>query len=137
MGLCYDDPMGFQIDRIDHLVLTVQSLEKTIRFYTSVLGMTEETFREGRKALSFGNQKFNLHEKGKEFEPKAWAPSPGAIDICLITKTPLADVVAFLQAQSVSIEQGPIERTGATGKIMSVYIRDPDHNLVEISNYLS
>lgn len=124
------------IDRMDHLVLTVQNIETTVDFYTKNLGMEVETFRENRKALKFGNQKFNLHEKGKEFEPKANLPTPGAIDLCLITKMPLIDVQNFLTNNGVVVVEGPIERTGATGKILSIYIRDPDSNLIEISNYL-
>lgn len=121
---------------MDHLVLTVQNIETTVDFYTKNLGMEVETFRENRKALKFGNQKFNLHEKGKEFEPKANFPTPGAIDLCLITKMPLIDVQNFLTNNGVVVVEGPIERTGATGKILSIYIRDPDFNLIEISNYL-
>lgn len=123
------------IDRIDHLVLTVDSIDTTIQFYESVLGMRIETFGEGRKALSFGRQKFNLHQKGKEFLPKAIHPTPGAIDICLISTTPLDEVVRHLKSMNVEIEEGPVQRTGATGPIKSVYFRDPDMNLIEISNY--
>jgi len=124
------------IDRIDHLVLTVQNIEETIDFYTKNLGMEVETFLGNRKALKFGNQKFNLHEKGKEFEPKAKLPTPGAIDLCLITKIPLEEVQDFFIQNKVAIVEGPVERTGATGKIISIYIRDPDFNLIEVSNYL-
>ncbi len=125
-----------RIDHIDHLVLTVKSIEASCDFYSSVLGMEVETFREGRKALRFGNQKFNLHQAGHEFEPKAQKPTPGAADLCLIAHTPLKDVIAHLTGLGVGIESGPVERTGATGRILSVYIRDPDANLIEISNYL-
>jgi catechol 2,3-dioxygenase-like lactoylglutathione lyase family enzyme len=128
--------MAIQIDRIDHIVLTVADLEKTISFYENVLGMKVETFGEGRKALSFGRQKFNLHQKGKEFEPKAKTPMPGAIDLCLISTTKIADVIEHLKEVGVPIEQGPIQRTGATGPIRSVYFRDPDGNLIEVSNYV-
>jgi len=124
------------IDRIDHLVLTVQNIEETVRFYTGILGMELEIFRGDRKALKFGNQKFNLHEKGKEFEPKAHSPTPGGIDICLITKTPLQEIEEWFKKSGVQIIEGPIERTGATGKINSIYLRDPDQNLIEISNYI-
>lgn len=127
--------MGFQIDRIDHVVLTVANIDTTIQFYETVLGMKSETFGAGRKALSFGNSKFNLHEHGKEFEPKAKTPAPGAIDICLISKSEMSEIVKHLTAKGVSIEQGPIQRTGALGPIQSVYIRDPDLNLIEISVY--
>lgn len=124
-----------QIDRIDHLVLTVRNLERTCDFYTRVLGMDVITFGEGRKALAFGEQKFNLHEVGKEFEPKAEKPTPGAVDICLITRMPIEDVVTHLHSTGVTVIDGPVWRTGATGAIVSVYFRDPDGNLIEVSNY--
>lgn len=124
------------IKRLDHLVLTVKSLQETIRFYTSVLGMQEETFGSGRKALRFGNQKINLHEAGHEYEPKAQHPLPGSADLCFITDEPINKVVEHLTKMNVNIEQGPVKRTGALGPIISVYIRDPDQNLVEISEYL-
>eukprot|EP00794_Sanderia_malayensis_P008279 gene8280-9163_t len=125
----------FKISHIDHLVLTVQSISKTLQFYTKVLGMKEVTFGSGRKALAFGNQKFNLHEKGNEFEPKARSPTPGAIDICLITSTPLAEVQKHIEKCGVTVEEGPVTRTGAMASILSVYFRDPDGNLIEVSNY--
>ncbi|XP_078721050.1 glyoxalase domain-containing protein 5 isoform X1 [Lampetra fluviatilis] len=125
----------FAIDRLDHLVLTVRSLEHTIAFYTRVLGMHEVTFKGGRKALGFGKHKFNLHEAGNEFEPKARLPTPGSIDLCLITHAPIGSVVRHLQECNVPVEEGPVMRTGATGPIVSVYFRDPDHNLIEVSNY--
>ena len=124
-----------QIDRIDHLVLTVRNLEETCDFYTRVLGMDVITFGKGRKALAFGEQKFNLHEGGKEFEPKAEKPTPGAVDICLITRMPIEDVVPHLHSTGVTVIDGPVRRTGATGAIVSVYFRDPDGNLIEVSNY--
>ncbi|MEC1645900.1 VOC family protein [Bacillus halotolerans] len=124
------------IKRLDHLVLTVKSFQETIRFYTSVLGMQEETFGSGRKALRFGNQKINLHETGHEFEPKAQHPLPGSADLCFITDEPINKVVEHLTKMNVNIEQGPVKRTGTLGPIISVYIRDPDQNLVEISEYL-
>ena len=124
------------IDRIDHFVLTVRDLDATIDFYTRVLGMEAVTFGPlGRRALSFGRHKINLHVAGKEFEPKARAPGPGTADFCLITDVPLAEVQAHLAAHGVAVEDGPVPRTGATGPITSVYLRDPDGNLVEISNY--
>ncbi|XP_077987936.1 glyoxalase domain-containing protein 5-like isoform X2 [Glandiceps talaboti] len=126
---------GIKIDRIDHIVLTVKSIEDTITFYTAVLGMETLTFKGNRKALKFGNQKFNLHEQGKEFEPKAKRPIPGAIDICLITSNTISEVIEHLKKCDVVIEEGPVMRTGALGPIQSVYIRDPDQNLVEISTY--
>ena len=127
--------MSFIIDRIDHLVLTVRDIESTCAFYTRALGMTVVSFGEGRKALAFGRQKFNLHQAGREFEPKADRPTSGSADLCLITTTPIADVKRHLDSCGVAIELGPVPRTGATGPITSLYIRDPDRNLVEISNY--
>ncbi|TSL89853.1 Glyoxalase domain-containing protein 5 [Bagarius yarrelli] len=124
-----------QISHLDHLVLTVRDVKKTTDFYTSVLGMGVVTFKGNRKALSFGEQKFNLHEAGKEFEPKANSPVPGSADLCLITKTPLETVAAHLKECGVNIEEGPVMRTGAVGPIESLYFRDPDHNLIEVSNY--
>ncbi|GFN29943.1 VOC family protein [Paenibacillus xylaniclasticus] len=122
------------IERLDHFVLTVKDLQRTIRFYEDVLGMEAVTFGNGRRALQFGRQKINLHEQGKEFEPKAALPAPGSADLCFLTPTPLADVIRHLHACSVKIEEGPVRRTGATGPIESVYVRDPDGNLIEISN---
>jgi len=124
-----------RIDRIDHLVLTVRDIAASCAFYSQVLGMDIVNFGAGRKALSFGVQKINLHEHGKEFEPKAACPTPGSVDICLITATPLADVMGHLRAAGVSVLEGPIQRTGATGPIISVYFRDPDSNLIEVSSY--
>ena len=124
------------ITRIDHLVLTVNNIGETCAFYARTLGMEIVSFGEGRRALSFGEQKFNLHEAGKEFEPKAGKPIPGSIDICLVTETPINEVIHHLTAVGVPIVEGPIRRTGATGPIISVYFRDPDQNLIEISNYL-
>ena len=123
-----------QITRIDHFVLTVASIPDTCAFYEA-LGMTVETFGAGRKALRFGAQKINLHQAGREFEPKALHPTAGSGDFCLITETPLADVIAHVSAHGLQIEEGPVDRTGATGPITSVYLRDPDNNLVEIANY--
>mgnify|MGYP001382457203 CR=1 FL=1 len=121
-------------DRLDHLVLTVKDVETTCRFYEKVLGMEVVTFNQGRKALQFGRQKINLHQHGREFEPKAAHPLPGSADLCFITETPMEQVMAHLQACQVAILEGPVRRTGATGPIQSVYIRDPDGNLIEISN---
>lgn len=126
-----------RITRVDHFVLTVQSIPDTVKFYTDVLGMSHVTFGEGRVALTFGNQKINLHPAGNEYEPKATVPQPGSQDFCLITDTPLADVINELAAHNVDIIEGPGPRTGATGPIQSVYFRDPDGNLVEVSNYLA
>ena len=124
-----------RIDRIDHLVLTVQDISASCDFYSRVLGMNIVTFGAGRKALSFGDQKINLHQRGQEFEPKAAHPRPGSADICLITSTPLAQVMTHLQACSVELLDGPVQRTGALGPIKSLYFRDPDSNLIEVSSY--
>jgi len=124
-----------KIQRVDHLVLTVESIEDTCEFYARVLGMNIVDFGAGRKALSFGEQKINLHEAGQEFEPKAQRPTPGSGDFCLIAEGPIADIVAHLQRERVPIEDGPVPRTGAWGPITSVYFRDPDRNLVEVSVY--
>ncbi|MCM2996158.1 VOC family protein [Paenibacillus cellulositrophicus] len=123
------------INRLDHLVLTVSNIDQTCEFYSRVLGMQTVTFGEGRKALHFGQQKINLHEAGKEFEPKAKTPMPGTADLCFITDDPIPDVIRHLEYCNVMIEEGPVLRTGALGSITSVYLRDPDGNLIEISNY--
>ena len=125
-----------RLDRLDHLVLTVRDIEITCDFYARVLGMEVITFGQGRKALGFGRQKINLHQAGKEFEPKAMAPTPGSGDLCFITHAPLAEVMEHLKKCNVDILEGPVPRTGATGLIMSVYLRDPDGNLIEVSNYV-
>lgn len=125
------------IDRIDHFVLTVSSIEVTCSFYSGVLGMDILEFAGGRKALSFGSQKINLHQSGQEFEPKALKPTPGSGDFCLIASVPIEKVVAQLDSFDIKIEEGIVLRTGATGAIRSVYFRDPDQNLVEISEYVS
>jgi catechol 2,3-dioxygenase-like lactoylglutathione lyase family enzyme len=122
------------IDTLDHLVLTVQDLEATCDFYSHVLGMQVVQFANNRKALRFGTQKINLHVAGKEFEPKAAFPTPGSADLCLLTSVPLEEVIAHLHQHQIPIIEGPVERTGATGTILSVYIRDPDNNLIEIAN---
>jgi catechol 2,3-dioxygenase-like lactoylglutathione lyase family enzyme len=121
-----------QVDRIDHLVLTVQNIEATCDFYMHVLGMQVVTFGGGRKALQFGQQKINLHEAGKEFEPKAMKPTPGSGDMCFITSVPLKEVIEHIRSQGIEIVEGPVRRTGAIGPIESVYVRDPDGNLVEV-----
>ncbi|HEU4646762.1 MAG TPA: VOC family protein [Burkholderiales bacterium] len=124
------------IHHIDHIVLTSRDLAGCIRFYTEVLGMTLESFKtptETRQALKFGNQKINLHEWGKEFTPRAHVAAPGTLDLCCIASVPLDEVIARLKASNVPILEGPVMKTGATGKIRSVYVRDPDLNLVEIS----
>jgi catechol 2,3-dioxygenase-like lactoylglutathione lyase family enzyme len=127
--------MGFAIDHLDHLVLTVANIDATVAFYTSAVGMELVTF-DGRKALRFGEQKINLHQAGNEFEPKAAHPTPGSADLCFITKTSLEDVISHLISKGYVIELGPVERTGAVGRMHSLYLRDPDSNLIEISNYV-
>lgn len=124
------------IDHLDHLVLTVKNIEATCKFYEQVLNMQVITFKGSRKALKFGQQKINLHQKGYEFEPKALKPTPGSADLCFITQMPLNQLIDQLKAQQIMIEEGPVNRTGACGDIISVYFRDPDHNLIEISNYV-
>jgi catechol 2,3-dioxygenase-like lactoylglutathione lyase family enzyme len=122
------------VDRIDHFVLTVADVAATCDFYRRVLGMEVLTFGDGRKALGFGGQKINLHQKGREFEPKAKLPIPGSGDFCLTTTMPLDNVIAHLKKVGVAMELGPVERTGARAKLRSIYFRDPDGNLVEVSN---
>ncbi len=124
-----------RVERLDHLVLTVLSIESTCNFYARILGMNVVTFEGGRTALAFGRQKINLHEQGKEFEPKAAAPTPGSADLCFITPVPVPDVVRHLRASGVGIVEGPVRKTGALGPMTSVYIRDPDDNLIEVSHY--
>lgn len=133
----YQNSIHMKINRLDHLVLTVTDLQRTCDFYKRILGMEVVTFGDGRKALAFGNQKINLHEKGKEFEPKAQFPLPGSADLCFIADTPVEEVYRELEAQQIPIIEGIVDRTGATGKIRSVYFRDPDSNLIEVSNYSS
>ena len=124
-----------QIERIDHLVLTVQNIEVSRAFYTKVLGMKAVAFQGGRKAVAFGNQKINFHESGKEFDPKALRPTPGSADLCFVARDPLAKIKKHLDDCGVIIVEGPIERTGAMGPMTSIYIRDPDQNLIEIAVY--
>ncbi|MFS2203428.1 VOC family protein [Variovorax sp. Varisp36] len=121
------------IDHLDHLVLTTAHEEACIRFYVDVMGMALESFGAGRKAFRFGNQKINLHVKGHEFEPKAQLPTPGSLDLCFIASAPLDEVITRLGEKGVPILEGPVMRTGATSRIRSVYVRDPDLNLIEIS----
>jgi catechol 2,3-dioxygenase-like lactoylglutathione lyase family enzyme len=126
------------IDHLDHLVLTTAQETACVDFYTRIMGMNLESFVGGtppvtRKAFKFGNQKINLHVKGKEFEPKAHLPVPGSLDLCFIAAVPLEQVIAKLNAEAWPIIEGPVMRTGATQKIRSVYVRDPDLNLIEIS----
>ncbi|MFO1317309.1 MAG: VOC family protein [Burkholderiales bacterium] len=124
-----------QILRFDHIVLTVADIEASCRFYERVLGMQVVTFAGGRKALAFGQQKINLHQRGKEFEPKAHAPTPGSADLCFVAAAPITAVLAHLRECGVAVLEGPVARTGAVGPITSVYFRDPDNNLIEVANY--
>ena len=123
------------IDRLDHLVLTVCDVEATCAFYARALHMEPVTFADGRRALRFGNQKLNLHPAAAPLAPHAANPTPGSADLCFITRTPIAAVIAQLQGVNVAIETGPVERTGALGPITSVYFRDPDRNLIEVAVY--
>lgn len=127
----------FTLDALDHLVLTVASISTTVAFYHDVLGMRAERFEtatgEVRQALKFGISKINLHQYDQEFEPKAFCPTPGSADLCFLTRTPIQNWQQHLAAQGVTIEDGPVARTGAAGPILSIYIRDPDQNLIEIS----
>ena len=124
-----------KIDRFDHMVFTVRDIERTCEFYSKVLGMEVITFEGGRRALRFGEQKINLHLAGAEFEPKAEPPVPGSQDVCLITKTDLAEALAHVESCGVEIIEGPGDKSGAVGPIRSFYFRDPDGNLIEVSNY--
>ncbi|MBG6129003.1 catechol 2,3-dioxygenase-like lactoylglutathione lyase family enzyme [Aquimarina sp. EL_43] len=123
-----------KIDRIDYIVLTVKDIEKTIQFYTT-LGMEAKVFDKNRSTLTFGNQKINLHQKGKEFEPKAKNPTYGSGDLCFIVSTEIESVKIELENKGIDIVTGIVHRTGAMGEIRSIYIRDPDQNLIELSNY--
>ncbi len=126
---------GIVLDRLDHLVITVRDVEAACRFYETVLGMCRETFGEGRVALHFGRQKINVHPYPSPIEIVAKDPSPGTADLCFIAETPIEEVIAHLTSCKIEIEIGPVERTGAEGTLRSVYCRDPDGNLIEVSNY--
>lgn len=123
-----------KIDSLDHLVLTVKDIETTCTFYEKAMGMEVVTFGAGRKALSFGAQKINLHQQGKEFDPKAHRPTAGSADLCFITSIPVSDVMSHLSSCGVEVIEGPVKRTGARGPILSIYFRDPDMNLIEVAN---
>lgn len=125
-----------KISHLDHLVLTVSDINNSIEFYTKVLGFELVIFND-RKALKFGNQKINLHQKGNEFEPKAEKPTIGSADLCFIAETKIEDILSELKQQDIKIIEGIVERTGASGKIESIYFRDPDLNLIEVSNYIN
>lgn len=120
--------------RIDHVVLTVRDIDRTVDFYTRALGMRAIAFGDGRRGLAFGDQKLNLHPAGREFEPKARVPTPGSVDLCLVTDAPLDDVRERLAALGIAIEVGPVAKVGARALLRSIYVRDPDGNLIEIAN---
>ena len=125
-----------RVDSLDHIVLTVRDLQATIDFYTRALGMSEVTFAGGRRALAFGTQKINLHLAGREYEPKAERPTPGSADVCFLTATPVEQFAAHLARLGIPVIEGPVPKTGAVGPLKSIYIRDPDQNLIEIANLL-
>lgn len=122
--------------KIDHIVLTVRNIDNTVEFYTKLLGFKKEIFGEGRYALQFDNGKINLHQYGNEFEPKAHTPMPGSEDLCFITEEPIESFIQAMKDMDVTLLEGPIRRTGSRGPILSVYFRDPDNNLIEVSNSL-
>ena len=128
--------MKYQIKSLDHLVLTVKDIAKTVEFYTTILGMQKEIFNQNRVALKFGSQKINLHQLGTEFEPKAYNVKEGSADLCFITQTSVTDFKTHIESLGVKVIEGPIKRTGAVGEINSIYVRDPDGNLIEIANYM-
>ncbi len=126
-----------KVERLDHLVLTVRDINTTVEFYTSVMGMEQVIFGDGRVALTFSNQKINLHQKDNGFEPKAGSVQTGSADLCFIIDQPVTEAIKHLRHYNLTVIEGPVQRTGATGKISSVYFRDPDENLIEISNYIN
>jgi len=128
--------MNLTIDRLDHIVLTVADRERSLRFYRDMLGLRVETSANGRLALRIGEQKINIHVCGQEFKPHAAKPVPGSADFCCITALPVADVAEALEKQGIAIELGPVPRNGSLGPLLSIYLRDPDGNLVEIANQL-
>ena len=123
------------ISSLDHLVLTVKNIDITVQFYTEILGMKKEVFSDGRVALTFGVQKINLHAQGKEFEPKAFSPTPGSADICFITNLPIQVAFDTILSNGIDVIEGIVTRTWAIGPIRSIYFRDPDGNLIELSSY--
>jgi catechol 2,3-dioxygenase-like lactoylglutathione lyase family enzyme len=126
-----------EITHLDHVVLTVHDLKKSVQFYCDVLGMEKEIFGNKRVFLKYGNQKINLHQAGNEFEPKAANPTPGSSDLCFITTTELKEAMKQVQDKGVAIIEGPVSRVGARGPMVSFYFRDPDKNLIEVSNYIN
>ncbi len=125
-----------QISELDHLVLTVSDPDRTCAFYSQLLGLEIRTSSNNRKSLHFGTGKINLHQAGAEFTPHARRPTPGSADICLLTKTPIQQVMEHLIHHQIAIIEGPVKRAGATGTLLSVYFRDPDGNLLEVANPL-
>jgi catechol 2,3-dioxygenase-like lactoylglutathione lyase family enzyme len=128
--------LALRLERLDHFVLTVADIDATVAFYERVMGMRAITFGEGRRALRFGEQKINLHQVGREFEPRALRPTPGSADLCFLTKQPVDALLRELAALEVAVEVGPVTRSGALGPIRSVYFRDPDGNLIEVAQQL-
>ncbi|MGJ8626215.1 MAG: VOC family protein [Sulfitobacter sp.] len=130
-------PQTCRVKVMDHLVLTVRSIPDTVQFYTDILGMRAAQFDtadgETRWALAYGAHKINLHQQGNEFEPKAAHPTPGSADLCFLTDTPLETWIEHLKSRAINVEEGPVARTGAMGPLKSIYLRDPDHNLIEVS----
>jgi catechol 2,3-dioxygenase-like lactoylglutathione lyase family enzyme len=126
--------IGIKVLRLDHLVLTVSDIEATEAFYRRVMGMTPVVFGRGRHALAFGNQKINLHQTGSEFPLRASKPLPGSADLCFLIETPLDEAIQHLEREGISLVEGPVQKTGAKGLLMSIYFRDPDGNLIELSN---
>lgn len=124
-----------RVERLDHLVLTVRDVEATCEFYERSLGMRATTFGGGRRALAFGGQKINLHQSGDEFEPKAAHPTPGSADLCFVTASGAREILNHFQGLGIALVEGPVARTGALGEMTSVYLRDPDENLIEVSTY--
>ena len=125
------------INSLDHFVLTVKNIDKTVDFYEKVLGMKKEIFKENRVALRFGNSKINLHQLGKEFEPKAYNVKEGSADLCFIIDTQIEEAKLYIESLGIEIEEGIVQRTGVKGLINSIYLRDPDKNLIELSNYIN
>lgn len=126
-----------QINKLDHLVLTVRDITVTSSFYSKVIGMNAEKTDQGRHALHFGTSKINLHQLGAEFTPHAKRPTPGSADLCFLTERPIDRIIEHLKEHHVPIEEGPVQRIGASGPLLSIYFRDPDGNLLEIANALS
>ena len=126
-----------RVTAIDHVVLTVRDIDRTIAFYARALGMRAVTFGDGRRALSLGDQKLNLHQAGNEFQPNARVATPGSVDMCFRTDVPLDDVIGHLRREGIAIELGPVAKTGARGPLRSVYFRDPDGNLIEVANEIA